>query len=730
MTDYEALIAKQKLLLAKELALDRPEPVQYEPSPSIDYLEYKKRYVPRSLSIYEKLCFWAVKTGLKIDPPEKQRVQLEKDIQIAHATITPTSAYTAAILWPSLIGLLGLTLSLLLFDSAFYAIFFLVVGGAGFMVFSKLPSYLATTWRLRASNQMVLCVFYLVTYMKHTPNVENALRFAAQYLTGPLAADFARVLEDALSDKYPTTKEALDEYLRTWQEFNPEFVRAIQLVQHAVVEPDEERQREVLDRALKEILDGTYNKMTTYARNLKSKITALHMLGIVLPILGLVILPLVVSFMSDVKWYHIATLYNVVLPFIVYLAGREALNQRPTGYGDTDMSETGIELDNRVWLPSFKPVDPLKEAEEGKPSLSFVRVKPWVVGTIVGSFLFLIALIPLIIHWFQPSVDFDVPLFLDFVLLGYRFAADSTTVIVGPYGLGASLLSFFFPLALSVGIGLTYKLRVRRLLKTKDQRDKAEEEFSTALYQLGGILDNDIPLERAFGQSAQALPGSSTGRFFARISNNIAKGMTPEQAIFDKKLGAMIQYPSNLINSSMRILIEAADKGPKVAAQALWGISTYVTKINEVNFQLQQLLSDVISDMKSQIKFLTPAIAGIVIGITSMITFILSRLNNNFENIEAAGPSSTALNVASLFGDGLPTYYFQLVVGIYVVQIIYILTMMQTGIENGSDRVGLEDSIAKNIMRSPQVYCIIATVVLLIFTIIASVILGRTAPIT
>jgi len=65
----------------------------------------------------------------------------------------------------------------------------------------------------------------------------------------------------------------------------------------------------------------------------------LNMLGIVLPILGLVILPLVVSFMEGVKWYHLFALYNVALPLGVLYLSRSILRTRPTGYGDTDISE-------------------------------------------------------------------------------------------------------------------------------------------------------------------------------------------------------------------------------------------------------------------------------------------------------------------------------------------------------------------------------------------------------
>ena len=47
----------------------------------------------------------------------------------------------------------------------------------------------------------------------------------------------------------------------------------------------------------------------------------------------------------------------------------------------------------------------------------------------------------------------------------------------------------------------------------------------------------------------------------------------------------------------------------------------------------------------------------------------------------AAGEGGGGAGLMSLFGDSIPTYYFQIVVGIYVVQIIYILTVLSNGIE-------------------------------------------------
>jgi len=43
---------------------------------------------------------------------------------------------------------------------------------------------------------MVLCIFYVVTYMRHTSNLELAVEFASQHLSAPLNLDLRKVLWD------------------------------------------------------------------------------------------------------------------------------------------------------------------------------------------------------------------------------------------------------------------------------------------------------------------------------------------------------------------------------------------------------------------------------------------------------------------------------------------------------------------------------------------------------
>jgi hypothetical protein len=205
--------------------------------------------------------------------------------------------------------------------------------------------------------------------------------------------------------------------------------------------------------------------------------------------------------------------------------------------------------------------------------------------------------------------------------------------------------------------------------------------------------------------------------------------MNVEQSIFDPQRGAILQYPSDLIETSMKVLVESAKKGPLVAAQALINVSRYIKEMHNVDERLKDLMADTISSMKSQIKFLTPVISGIVIGITSMVTTILGKLGNQLQNLQtesaaAAGGAGAAAGLTQLFGDGMPTFYFQIIVGFYVVQIVYILTVLVNGIENGFDKLAEEYEIGTNLTRSTVMYCMLSLIVMLLFNMIAGNIIG------
>ena len=721
-------IDKQKLLdlmqiykahLEKELGAKLEE--QPSKPTTREYQEFKAEFLPKHMTLYENLCNLSEKL-LKIKPDAKKAEALQEAINITHLGITPAGAVSFSFLIPLVSAIFGSLLAFLIFDSMFFVFLFLIGTVISIKPIGKVPEFLANNWRLKASNQMVLCIFYVVTYMRHTSNLENAIEFASQHLAPPLSLDLKKVLWDVETETYSSVKESLDLYLDTWKKWNIEFIESFHLIESSLYEGNESRRLNALDKALDVILDETYEKMMHYAHNLQNPITMLHMLGIILPILGLVILPLVVSFMENVRWYHLAVIYNVILTVAVYYLGKNILSRRPTGYGDTDIAEENPELKKyrniliRVGNQEF-------------------QMSPVIVSVFVGVVLFLIGLSPLIFHAIGVSDfgfggdDLTTSCGQKYCFLEYRISA-TTNQEIGPYGLGASVASLFIPLSLGIAIGLYYRLKSKNVIKIREKAKQLELEFASALFQLGNRLGDNLPVEIAVGKVASIMEGTVSGSFFQLVSLNIRRlGMNIERAIFDPTHGALVSFPSNLIESSMKVMTQAVKKGPLIAAQALTNVSRYIKEIHKVNERLKDLMADVISSMKSQIKFLTPAIAGVVIGITSMITSILGKLSGQLQEVTSSvggAESGAPTGILGLFGDGIPTYYFQIIVGIYVVQITFILTVIANGVENGSDKLNERYQLGNNLIRSTILYIFISGVVMLMFNIIAGRILTAT----
>src|SRR3989338_7549186 len=324
-------IDKQKLLdlmqiykahLEKELGAKLEE--QPSKPTTREYQEFKAEFLPKHMTLYENLCNLSEKL-LKIKPDAKKAEALQEAINITHLGITPAGAVSFSFLIPLVSAIFGSLLAFLIFDSMFFVFLFLIGTVISIKPIGKVPEFLANNWRLKASNQMVLCIFYVVTYMRHTSNLENAIEFASEHLSPPLSLDLKKVLWDVETETYPSIKDSLESYLSTWKKYNMEFIESFHLIESSLYEGSETRRVGALDKSLSVMLDETYEKMLHYAQNLKSPLTMLHMLGIILPILGLVILPLVVSFSENIKWYHLAMLYDIILPIGVFYLSKTIL---------------------------------------------------------------------------------------------------------------------------------------------------------------------------------------------------------------------------------------------------------------------------------------------------------------------------------------------------------------------------------------------------------------------
>ncbi len=705
----------QKVMDKYGAKLEGFESVMDQPSKGVftkDYDTFRKEALHLENSMYERACAFA-HSIIDFAPTNKEyKKKVQDSINSIHLNITTSSAYTLAILvmfsMIFLAFLIGFVSFIFGFTQIGIPLFLIVLSFLVLKVLSNYPIHLAQKRRLLASNQMVLCILYIVIYMRHTSNLEHAIKFSAEHVGNPLALDLRKVFWDVETNKFSTIQESLDNYLEGWKDYNLAFVESMHLIEASLYEATNERRIELLEKSLNVILEGTYESMLHYAQEVKSPITMLHMLGVILPILGLIVLPLMGSFLG-IKWFHIAMVYNILLPLGVFYFGYTLLSKRPIGYSQADISS----------LPQFQKMRKYS-LKTGKDSE--ILIEPKHIAIILAFFILAIGFSPLILHIIDPTTE--VIFTENMKLLDYR--ETDTGALVGPFGLGATLLSLLVPLGIALSLGTYYSIRSNKLIKIREKTKRLETEFRGAIFQLGNRIGGGMPSEQAFGKVSQQLSGTPTGKFLGIVDFNIRKlGMNLSDAIFNQDNGAIVSYPSSLIESTMKVLVESARKGPQVVSKALLSIADYLDRIYKVSERLKDLLAEVSSSMKAQISFLTPLIAGIVVGIGSMITAIIGGLSTSLGDATAGGESSLlggASGIANIFPleKLISPFFLQVIVGLYVVEMIIVLTILANGIENGVDKLNEEYTLGKNLYRGTMLYVLIAGITIFAFNLLAS----------
>jgi len=716
-TDVDEILKKHAARIEERIKTDAIQNVNF----SQNYKKFRSEMAPE-LSRYERWC-QSVGNIIKLNVAKKDEDKIRRSLEIAHLDLEPWQPITLSVIAFLGVFILGLLLSVIitlfkggLEDFPLSFLVLIVVFGLFLFYFTNgYPARLANKWRLKASSQMVPAILYIVVYMRHTPNLEKAISFASQHLQYPLALDFKKVFYDVEVGKFSTIKESLDNYLDTWKDYSIEFIESFHLIESSLFEPDDAKRIATLEKSLQVVLDGVYDKMLKFTHEVRSPLTNVYMLGVVMPTLGLALLPLASAMVGDmIKWYHVLVLFNLIIPFMVFYLTDKVMFLRPGGYGETTL------LERNPLYPEYK------------------SRKPYMRAFLICLPFFIIGLLPLIFQYTPlPALlglnkdytfsEIGISLLGDESIFGFSEASDGS--VTGPFGIVALLMSVFFSLGLALFFSIAFKEKTRNLIKEREKTKQLELEFNNSLFQLGNRIGNGVPPELAFSKVAESTRGLKTEDFFRRVNYNVMQmGMSVEQAVFDEKRGALVYYPSDLIATSMKILVESAKKGLMIAALSLISISEYVKNINKITDRLRDMLAEIISDMKSNMTFLAPLLSGIVIGLAAMITSILSKLSASGVtegSTELSGMSSlsTILNIFDV-SKMIPPYFLQLVIGIYIVEIIFILTDTLVIIDSGEDQLEKTNKTGINLKRGMTLYVVTALMAIVALFVLTTIVLG------
>lgn len=651
--------------------IDSGKKVSLAPVYSEEYKKFKRVELSKSHSLYEGLCNFSSHIIRPSLSPE-QKAELENVLRLTHLDNSPESVYSLTYLG-TIFALLvsGILIYLVGFSgkNALYTIISALVFVPGVFYFlQNIPHSMLKRWRVQASDQLVSAVLYMVVDIKRGSNLERSVYFTANRVTPPLSLDFLRMLWEFQVGKFATVNEALDNYTLAWKGVEDEFVDAIRLIISSQRQKSEQAER-TLEKATDVILQGVQDNMQHFAQSLRGPVSALHMLGIVLPVLLLILLPIVAAFLK-IPTAYLFILFDVVLPITIYMIAKRIISMRPGG-----ISITNLDLYMQTKLAGAKARGILAA-----------------IGTLilfgVGSYGYYI---------YEKAHGADFTQYTDPVFY---------LSLIGVLAVGFALVAYM-------------KVSNGKALKFKRSVEQIEEEFSSAAFQLGSRIEEGTPPELAFEKVARDTKGMEIQKFFDIISYNLqAKGMSLEGAIFDNRVGAVNYYPSPLIRSVMQMLVEGARKSLKATSSALLVISRYLRDTHRVYERLKDLLADTISDMQMQAGFFVAIVISIVTVLSTMMVRIMSSLSGVLRPggiMDLASDTDMAVNaqgmeslqnISSIFGmeNALAGYQFQIMVGIYLIIVVLLLSYVLALVVYGGDKIEMKSIMAKNLFRSLVIY--------------------------
>jgi hypothetical protein len=688
--------------------MGKPSQEAEKPKISPEYMEFLLAEIrarkPRG--IYERLCKFAEKLNLR--PPKQFAEKLNYDVVYSGLNVTPKGVFSASFLVLFLLSFVCFFLSFLIHDIALLVVLAVLPLALFWYIFTY-PSYQAEVTRIQAGTEAIKIILYMVIYLKSTPSFEGAVQFAIQHSKGPISDDIRKAFWDLETGKYRTIEEALSFYSQKWVWWNEDFVRSLNLLYTVLVEPSEKGREEILKRALDHILITTHRKMKAYVEEISGPISILHILGLLLPALGIIMFPMIAIFLQNaVSIPQLIIGYIVFLPILNLFFVNRLLRKRPGAFMAPDVSKH----------PELPPPN-------------FFAVKIGKIRVLIPIFL-LSLLVGMLIMLYGAYH------FLNLGITITSLPPDMVRKVILEEA-GINVKNFLVVTSFVGGFAtffiLNYYLRSVQRIRIRNEIKEIERDFTACIFSLGNFFSEGYPIEFGIGKAIDeykrlGMEKRPTYGFLVRLYDAIKNfGVSFKSALFGERFMLIKRYHSALIEDVMRVLADASEKGSYFLGTIAKTLSNYLDSIYTIEDRIRELLAETRSSIKMQASFVIPMINGIIMALSAFIVNMLRILSDMIGRIQQmfglslGGMGKDILTILiGNYENMVPSTLLQAVIGIYTIEAITIFSILLSGVENGIDPVAKDWEISNNLIKGMALFFLVYLIALFVFgNIVASV---------
>ena len=516
------------------------------------------------------------------------------------------------------------------------------------------PRIYARVMRIRSLGDVPEILSYLVMYLKLVPNLENSVKFAATESKTALAADLRKLLWDMEIRVHHGIDEGLSAFSSYWGQWHEYLQRSLYLVKSSVCEHNEVSRAITLDRALEVSLDGTKEMMNKFVNALHQPTMILYSVGIMIPLSLVAMLPAAGLVGVHLSLLQVFLLYDVGIPLMVLLYMWKILLSRPAAFTPPRIPATH---------PDLRRISKRREA------------------TIAGSI----------------AVGVSSPF-----IARYLLPSDMTGALV--------LVNIYIPLSLCVIWGVAgavawYCLRVYTpYKKIRDEIKTMEREYSDALYVLGKRLAEDRSPEESIQYTAKAIAGMRIAEVFNHTGYLLyTMNINLRDAFFHPEYGSLKYVSSDRIKAITRLIVEGMQKSQQAVSLSIIRIADHLRELQEVEKKIKDMLNELTSTLRATAMVFAPLIAGVTLSITSLIASILGSVEAQVSAVPEEASSLMPVS-AAFSAQNIQPEWFVLVIGVYLIELVVVLTRFTNGITDGDDQALFMYQVGRTLVVSVVIF--------------------------
>jgi hypothetical protein len=505
--------------------------------------------------------------------------------------------------------------------------------------------------------EMLNAILRIGTFVSMNTSMEYAVINTKDHLWGTLRTQFEDITRQMRLRVKNTMGEIFEQYTPIWNEANPDFVKALRLIETAAM-ADEHDRRKILDEVQETLIMSYHTAGKRFAEELADNAKSLVALGVLFPIISLMLLPLVSVFMPKIiETPMIAFVYDVLFPGLLLIM---ALN----------FSAKRIQVDTIRLSDS-----PLYK----NPSV-------WIYA--LGALIVIACAIPTIMH--LTFIDMDNPMT---VSREYAFGSIFTCWLLGAGIAGALILLSSLYVAKYEGLW-------NEVYETERDLPHLLQTFSTYL-TLNRSVESIIP-EIIDDYKTHGFSKHPAVKFFSKMMHDLRVSKKSIAELTEKVLPNIC--PSKKVSGTLSQIISFTDVSTENAAKAAKMVRKQTIAIYRLDDYIRTMLSDTISLINITTAVLAPMLCAAAILMSMAIVKSLIYIGQVLASLTLGTVTQLSLVKVELI---IPPTVVEVIVSIYLLEMIVVLSVFSSNIKIGNDSFQIIKDIGSNVLVGFLLFSII-----------------------